>query len=166
MDARMTLTDLYEEYETKLRRYAARLAQDPHWADDLVQDTFVRAMGHLDLLRVLKPYQQRAWLYRTLKNLFLDQLASQQRQEALVDDLGREAATFDRLHDDLLSPNPFDLVPVRYRELVEKRYALDMTSQEIGTELGIPAATVRSRLHLALKETRSRLGQDTSEDSP
>ena len=37
----MTLTELYETYENKLRRYAASLARDPHWAEDLVQDTFV-----------------------------------------------------------------------------------------------------------------------------
>jgi len=55
---------------------------------------------------------------------------------------------------EVIWPNPFDLVPEKYRDLVRKRYVLGMTSQEIASELGIPAATVRSRLHLALKKLR------------
>lgn len=150
----MTLSDLYEEYEVQLRRYAQRLTRDPHWADDLVQETFIRAMDHLDLLGQLEPYQRRAWLYRTLKNLFLDIARTHQRQEALVEQMAQDIPVAGYLAHEVISPSPFDLVPEKYRELVEKRYVLGMTSQEIGEELGIPAATVRSRLHLALKKLR------------
>ena len=150
----MTLTDLYEEYEVQLRRYARRLTRDPHRVDDLVQETFIRAMGHLDLLDLLEPYQRRAWLYRTLKNLFLDGESASQRQEALIEQMAQDVPIAGYLPQEVISPNPFDLVPAKYRELVEKRYILGMTSQEIGEELGIPAATVRSRLHLALKKLR------------
>ena len=156
----MTLTELYETYENKLRRYAARLAHDPHWAEDLVQDTFVRAMGHLDLLGTLKPYQQRAWLYRTLKNLFLDGLNARQRQQELLDQLAREPGTSPSLEDLVLSPDPFALVPERFRDVVVQRYVLGMNSREIGEALGIPAATVRSRLYLAIQEARSRVQQE------
>jgi RNA polymerase sigma-70 factor (ECF subfamily) len=124
----VTLTELYETYENKLRRYAARLARDPHWAEDLVQDTFVLAMGHLDLLGALK----------------LDQLAHEPRSSPSREDL-------------VLSPDPFALIPERFREMVVQRYMLGMNSREIGEALGIPAATVRSRLHLAIREARSRL---------
>jgi RNA polymerase sigma-70 factor (ECF subfamily) len=150
----MTLTDLYEEYELELRRYARRLARDPHRADDLVQEAFIRAMGHLDLLDLLEPYQRRAWLYRTLKNLFLDGESARQREEALIEQVAQDAPLAGYRPQEVIWPNPFDLVPEKYRDLVRKRYVLGMTSQEIANELGIPAATVRSRLHLALKKLR------------
>ncbi len=151
----MTLADLYEEYETQLRRYAMQLTRrDAHRADDLVQDAFMRAIGHLELLDLLKPYQRRAWLRRTLKNLFLDEQRTVQRQQALVEQLAAEAPRASYIPQEIASTNPFDLVPERYRELVEKRYVLGMTSREIAEELGVPAATVRSRLHLALKQLR------------
>jgi RNA polymerase sigma-70 factor (ECF subfamily) len=153
----MTLTDLYEEYSIYLRRYALRLGGgDRARADDLVQDTFIRAMGHLELLKLLKPYQRRAWLSRTLKNLFLDEQQAYRRRETLVQQLAWENPTLAYLPSDSLSPNPFDLVPERFREIFEKRYVQGMTSREIAQELDIPAATVRSRLHLALKELRRR----------
>jgi RNA polymerase sigma-70 factor (ECF subfamily) len=153
----VTLTELYETYENKLRRYAAGLTRDPHWAEDLVQDTFVRAMGHLDLLGALKPYQQRAWLYRTLKNLFLDGLSASERQGELLEHLAREPTNSPSLEDLVLSPDPFALIPERFRDVVIQRYMLGMNSREIGEALGIPAATVRSRLHMAIQEARSRL---------
>ncbi len=49
----MTLADLYDEFEGWLRRYALRLAWEPDRADDLVQETFIRAMAHLPLLEQL-----------------------------------------------------------------------------------------------------------------
>jgi RNA polymerase sigma-70 factor (ECF subfamily) len=150
----MTLTDLYEEYELELRRYARRLARDPHRVDDLVQETYIRAMGHLDLLDLLEPYQRRAWLYRTLKNLFLDGESARQREEALIEQVAQDVPFASYRPQEVIWPNPFDLVPEKYRDLVRKRYILGMTSQEIASELGIPAATVRSRLHLALKKLR------------
>ena len=150
----MTLTELYEEYELELRRYARRWTRDAYRIDDLVQECFIRAMGHLELLGLLEPYQRRAWLHRTLKNLFLDQESARQREEALIEQMAQEAPLAGYLSQEVIWPNPFDLVPGKYRDLVRKRYILGMTSQEIASELGVPAATVRSRLHLALKKLR------------
>jgi RNA polymerase sigma-70 factor (ECF subfamily) len=111
-------------------------------------------MGHLELLDLLEPYQRRAWLCRTLKNLFLDEESARQREEALIELMAQDAPLAGSLSPEVIWPNPFDLVPEKYRDLVRKRYVLGMTSQEIASELGIPAATVRSRLHLALKKLR------------
>lgn len=152
----MELSDLYEEYETMLRRYALRLTRDQDRADDLVQETFIRAMGHLQLLGLLNRHQRRAWLYRTLKNLFLDELNARQRQENLTAQLAWQMPLVGELPAEAMSPNPFDLVPEQYRDVVEKRYRQGLNSRKIAKELGIPDATVRSRLHLALKKLRSQ----------
>jgi RNA polymerase sigma-70 factor (ECF subfamily) len=117
-----------------------------------VQETFIRAMSHLALLDILKPHQRRAWLYRTLKNLFLDELNARQRQQNLARQLTWQMPAGDDLEDD--SANPFELAPAQYRDLLEKRYVLGLNSQEIAAESGVPAATIRSRLHLALEKLR------------
>jgi len=158
----MTLTDLYKEYERKLRRYAIRMVHDVHKADDLVQETFLRSMGHIMLLEQLNDYQRQAWLYRTLKNLVLDEQYARQREQILVDQLAQQAKLIQDVQVDsnpmldVLTQDIFDQVPPRYRELLYKHYVLGLNSQEIAHELGIPAATVRSRLHLALKKLRAK----------
>ena len=152
----MTLEQLYDKYESMLYRYACRLAGDPDRADDLVQDTFVRAMGHLNLLDMLAPPKQRAWLCRTLKNLFLDEEQRYRRRVALLEQIGKEKSPQAAPAPDAMLLDPFEQVPERFRDVVEMRYRLGMTSPEIAARLEIPAATVRSRLHLALKEMRRK----------
>jgi RNA polymerase sigma-70 factor (ECF subfamily) len=152
----MTLADLYEAFEGELHRYAIRLVRDSDQADDLVQETFIRAMANLELLGQLNIHQRRAWLYRVLKNLFLDAQNRRRREQALMEQLTQEAQFASDPWTEMMSPDMFELVPERYRELLQKRYLLGMTSEEIGTELGIPAATIRSRLHLAIKRLRAK----------
>ena len=152
----LTLADLYETFEDALQRYAHRLAQDPQRADDLVQETFIRAMRHMSLLSILNRHQQRAWLFRTLKNHFLDETRATQRQMALVERLGQVTPAVGELPQTLGTTNPFNLIPEQYHTVFEMRYIQGMNSQEIAEELGIPAATVRSRLHLGMKKLRSQ----------
>jgi RNA polymerase sigma-70 factor (ECF subfamily) len=151
----LTIRDLYDEYEARLHRYALSLARDQDRADDLVQETMIRAMGNLVLLGQLNRYQRQAWLYRVVKNLFIDRERARQRQTVLVERLARDAELDSAPAATMLARELLELVPERYREVLYRHYILGQTSQEIGGELGVPAATVRSRLYLARKWLRT-----------
>ena len=151
----LTIRDLYDQYEARLHRYAANLARDHDRADDLVQETLIRAMGNLALLQQLNRYQRQAWMYRVLKNLFIDGERSRQRQAVLVERLASEAELASAPATTMLAREVIELVPERYRDLLYKRYILGQTSEELSDELGVPAATVRSRLYLARKWLRT-----------
>jgi RNA polymerase sigma-70 factor, ECF subfamily len=148
--------DLYAEYASRLRGYALSLTRDADQADDLVQETFIRASGHMELLAQLNGYQRRAWLNRVCKNLFLDEMRTLRRREALVNRLGQSLECAAPPAAGTLTQAALDLVPERYRDVLEQHYVMGMTSEQIAGELGIPAATVRSRLHLAIKWLRSQ----------
>jgi RNA polymerase sigma-70 factor (ECF subfamily) len=148
----LNIADLYEEFESGLSRYAGSLARDSDKANDLVSETFLQAMAHLPLVEHLNTYQRKAWLYRVLKNRFIDQRRAERRAQTLVERLAwmNELATPAALGQDV-----FAQVPAQYRELLHLHYVLEMTSEEIGLKLGVPAATVRSRLRLAIKWLRA-----------
>lgn len=155
----MKLDQLYEEFEQKLYRYAISLTRNSHQADDLVQETFLRAIRSFSSLEKLNYYQRQAWLYKVLRNVFLDA----QRLYQLEHDLTEQANTQVRQIQldsepvwSLLSDELWDQIPQQDRELLQKRYVLGLNSQEIAHEMGIPPATVRSRLHLALKKLRAK----------
>ena len=152
----MTFDEIYEQFDDRLRRFATGLTRDPDRADDLVQETVIRAMMHIHLLERLNEHKLRAWLYNTLKNLFIDEQRSRRRQAALLERIAGETDFAVLPWADVASADLFDRLPERDRELLRQRYLLGMTSREIGCELGIPAATVRSRLHLAIKRLRAR----------
>ena len=150
----MTIDGLYEEHEESLQRQALRLTRDTGAAEDLVQETFVRALGHRLLLAQLNRHQRLAWLRRTLKRLFLDRRAERQRQAALLEVYGREVpAAVDPEEDDGF--DPFDLAPPEDRELLEMRYRQGLSSVEIAAELELPPGTVRWRLHRAVRRMRA-----------
>ncbi len=150
------ITALFDELHTPLHRYAVSLAHSTDQADDLLQETFSRAMANAALLARLDDDQCRAWLFRVLRNRFLDLRRQDRRSDQLVRHLANQA--WGELDDPMIPLEwlaVLDDVPRRYRELLRKRYELCMTSTEIGQELGIPPATVRSRLRLAIQWLRS-----------
>jgi RNA polymerase sigma-70 factor (ECF subfamily) len=161
LEKSLTVDDLYAEYRDGLQRYAASLTHDAARADDLVQETFIASLSHLELLSRLNPHQRKAWLCQVLKNRFLDQLRAYRRRQALLETLARQALLDDApgfgapLYSAALPYELFDLVPFRYRDLLRKRYILGMSSEEISRDLGVPPATVRSRLRLAIKWLRA-----------
>lgn len=154
----LTLEELYSGYAEGLQAYAARLARDVQLAEDLVQEAFIRTLGHLHLLEQLNPHQRRAWLCQTVKRLFLDRRASRARETAAIAQLSLETEGYVPPVEPELMATLMARVPESCRQVLEMRYSLGMNSTEIGEELGLPPATVRSRLHLAI--ARLRAAQD------
>lgn len=155
------IADLYAREREALVRYARSLTRDSSRAEDLVQDAFVRAMSNLELLVGLSGGQRKAWLYRVIKNRFIDGVRRAERWKSVQTELRRAAnRPADPVIADVRLFELLDAVPERYREVLHERFVLGRTSAEIGERLGIPAATVRSRLRLAatwMRTHRARL---------
>jgi len=155
----VNVADLYEEHREKLVRYAISLSRSLDRADDLVQETFVRALRHSgDLLRMNR-YQQEAWLKRVLRNRFYDEERARKRSRLLVQRLisdqyrqGKETSLPD--FEALL-----DLIPLERQDVFEKRYRLGMNSSEIARDLNISAGTVRYWLHQSIQCLRAQISQ-------
>ncbi len=152
----MPVDDIYDEFESRLRRFAMSLSHDADVADDLVQETFIRALPHIHTLDGLSPLRRRSWLFRVLKNIFVDDWRTRRRQAALVEQLASDAEESTDQIASALTLDALDHVPPRDRELLEQRYVLGLNSREIADALGVPPATVRSRLHVAIKRLRAR----------
>ncbi|MBM3278434.1 MAG: RNA polymerase sigma factor [Candidatus Handelsmanbacteria bacterium] len=152
----LSIDDLYGEYAEGLQAYATRLARDGQVAEDLVQEAFIRTLGHPQLLAQLNPHQRRTWLCQTVKRLFLDQQASRAREAAAIAQLSLETEGYAPPVEPQLLEALLERVPESYWQVLEMRYALGMNSTEIGEELGLPPATVRTRLHPAIARLRAQ----------
>ena len=64
--------ELYEAHFSELMAYGTTMSGSKELAEDLVQETFIRALMNAEIVEDLSPRKQRAWLYRTFKNLFFD----------------------------------------------------------------------------------------------
>ena len=155
----MTVGDLYATFSSSLLKHARYLTANKDDADDLLQETFIRAMKHLRLLESLTPNKRRAWLFRTMSNLFVDKRRARRGEVAFLRNL-RQLSTEETLHN-TTAPTPManiheilKLIPEKHHDLIHMCFVLGMTSQEIANTTGIPASTIRSRLRAALKKLR------------
>ena len=150
---------LFEAYHDRIYRYILRLVKDPAEAEDLTQDTFVRAYRGRDSLR--DPEAVRGWLYRIATNACLDHLRRRKRQVSMDG-----TAVADRLEARISrSPSPLeiterretsvcvqrclDFLPDSYRAVILLHEAHLLTATEIAELLGLKVTTVKMRLHRA-----------------
>jgi RNA polymerase sigma-70 factor, ECF subfamily len=133
--------------------YAAAMAQTANVAaaEDLTQETFVRAWRNIALLRPMEPPVRRGWLLRTVRNAAIDTFRQESRREAremadwdVVSSKGDAISTASALRVDVA--RALAGLRVTDREIVVLRFFCEMNSREIGESLGIPEGTVRQRL--------------------
>jgi RNA polymerase sigma-70 factor, ECF subfamily len=151
------VSDLYEKLKDDLFRFAKSIARHGQEANDLVQDAMVKALNEPQLLG-LPEYKQRAWFFRVMKNRLIDDRRKEQRLTEWEEDFDfsiQEAGVSHLEINELLAHLPQDL-----SDLIFKRYWLGLSSQEIGGQLGLPASTVRYKLHLAIKRLRKVLEEE------
>jgi RNA polymerase sigma-70 factor (ECF subfamily) len=147
-------------------RVALSLTHNHADAEDLVQDTMIRAYRAIDRFDGRHP---RAWLLTILRNAQINRV--RRRRPELMRD---PDATLDRLADEETQQNTvegmtvdlefdaevesaFDSLPPLFREVVELVDIRGMTYQEAATSLDVPVGTVMSRLHRARKRIRNQL---------
>lgn len=80
--------DSWHEHETELRGYLLHRVADPHLADDLVQDVFMKAIRHGKGFCGLD--NPRAWLFQVARNTLVDKLRLDKNTAPLPDDLVEE----------------------------------------------------------------------------
>lgn len=150
----MMIEELFDAHGAGLKRFALSLTREGDEADDLVQETFLRALAHVELLRMLPPAKRRAWLYTVLRNCLVDRRRRQKFESPIGGDEESETAFESAVESSPLAQadlaTAVGSLPLKLRDTVVKRYWLGMTSAEIARDLGIPAATIRFRLHTAI----------------
>ncbi|SMO34264.1 sigma-70 family RNA polymerase sigma factor [Fodinibius sediminis] len=151
--------------------FALRLTSDPSDAEDLVQDTIVKAYRFFSSYE--KGTNAKAWLFRILKNSYINNYRKKSKKPNQVDydevstfyetiraertdtsDL--EDKMFRELIDDDIS-NALDELPEDFRTVVLLCDVEGFTYEEIANMLDVPIGTIRSRLHRGRNLLKSQL---------
>jgi RNA polymerase sigma-70 factor (ECF subfamily) len=168
----------HEEYEKEiiphtaaLFNYAMRITGDSDDADDLVQETLLKAFRFFDKFE--KGTNSKAWLFRILKNSYINEYRRQVKEPNKVDyedvqnfyenikatDIKTqhyEEDAFNNLLDDNIS-NAVTKLPEDFRTVIILSDIEGYTYEEIADFVDCPVGTVRSRLHRARKMLYAQL---------
>lgn len=147
----------------QLYNFARWLTQNDSEAEDLVQETYAKALRGFSSFELGTNF--RAWMFRILRNTFLTSrtglkasvpIGEEEEHEALATTETPESILIGRSQDGLLQKAMEDL-PVHFREVLLLCEVEEMSYQEIAESLGIPIGTVMSRLSRARKALREVL---------
>lgn len=159
-----TWEEVVRNHTTRVYRLAYRLTGNPHDAEDLTQDVFIRVFRSLDRFQ---PGTFEGWLHRITTNLFLD--GARRKQKIRFDGLADNSA--ERLPSTW--PNPSEVIDdadldhdvaaalaalaPEFRAAVVLCDIEGLTYEEIASVLDVKLGTVRSRIHRGRAQLRTAL---------
>ncbi|WP_436528809.1 sigma-70 family RNA polymerase sigma factor [Actinoplanes sp. HUAS TT8] len=153
------LTDLHTRHARDLLGFLSGFTAGNRFsAEDLLQETMLRAWRHIDTLPA-EPDHTRRWLFTVARNVAIDAIRRRSARPAEVD-LG-----------DLTEPGPDETsgtvmavdslrhaignLSTPHRRVLAELYVQGRTPDEAARRLGVPIGTVKSRAHYALRSVRT-----------
>lgn len=153
----MQLYQIYERDRAILVRYANTLTQHKEDAEDLVQQAYVKAILQEEMFDAMHPNQVMAWLYQTIKNLFIDQYRKNRHMGDF--DSAIEPSFDASIDDSLITADLLSKLPEAQRAVIVLGVIQGFNSVEIGEMLGISSSAVRSRMSTAFSKLRTVLDE-------
>jgi len=167
-EKRHLLTQVLDEVFDGLYGYAMVLSRDRTDAEDLVQETCMRAVKAIESLE--PGSNAKSWLFTILRNIWLNQVR-QRRAAPKIIELDVDESTLGMAVESSKDPHALYVskverdqvreaiqqLPDEFREIIVLREYQELSYQEIATLLDCPAGTVMSRLGRARSKLRSLL---------
>lgn len=156
---------LTRKHQEPVFRYAYLLHGDPDEAQDVTQETFVRAFYSLKRFEDGRPL--RPWLLRIASRLAHNRHRAANRFLRVIERLGREPQP--TADEDLPEGSAEQIraavsrLRPAFQEVIYLRYFLALSEDETSAAIGVPAGTVKSRLHRGLHELRKLIAAEYPE---
>ncbi|MGE0492529.1 MAG: RNA polymerase sigma factor [Vulcanimicrobiota bacterium] len=163
------IEELVEYYQDTIYSIAMTFTRNPHRAEDLAQDAWIR------IIRGLSTFKQDSrfttWVYRITMNTFLNSTRKRELnldadERVLEEPRGDEGRGQAMLDTSLAVQEAVRELPDEFRAVVALRFAADLSYKEIAQVLDVPLGTVQSRLKRGLTRLAERLGSDSAEGVP
>ena len=169
-------SELTQKYQKPLYFHVRKMIRNPDFAEDLVQDIFLKAFKSLKNYK--NDYAFSTWLYRIATNHTIDYLRKKKLETLSIhaDDSDDTHATIQLSDEDTFTDEPMirlerknkvheaiDQLPEKYREVILKRHIEEKSYQEIAEEMDIPLGTVKAHIFRA-RELLYKYMKDTIQD--
>lgn len=161
----MHLTEIYDQYYQRIRKFILHTVRNEWLADDLVQETFIRINNNLENVR--DPSKLQSWIFRIAYNLCQDYFRNRGKAgEAGSEEISAETVPSKiptgqkEIEQGQMRKCVFGLVnhlPESLRSVIILSDISEFSQREIAEIMGISVENVKIRLHRARKKLKSLL---------
>ncbi|MEJ2599711.1 MAG: RNA polymerase sigma factor [Anaerolineales bacterium] len=161
--------EIFEQFKNLVYKTAYLMLDNPHEAEDALQEIFVKVYRSLDKYQPSKAAFS-TWLYRITVNHCLNQ-----RRKPLLAPVTLEQSRFasqpphtleDRFADEQAIQQALNRLSAKLRAVIVLRFYHDLAYAEIAQILEIPLGTVQSRLHQGMQQIKHALQAEQSRTYP
>ncbi len=159
--------ELLQRHQNRIFAYIVNIVKDKDIADDLFQETFVKAIVTINQGRYTENGKFLAWIMRIAHNLIIDhyrqekQLAQVSSDNEEIDILNRKELSEDTIEDTLVRHQILkdvrslvNALPDLQREVLEMRYYMNLSFKEIAEATGVSINTALGRMRYAILNLR------------
>ncbi|SDJ65647.1 RNA polymerase sigma factor [Sediminibacillus albus] len=153
--------ELFEQFRLPLFRYLLQLTRNRELAEELLQETFYRAMVSLGVKDML---QARAWLFKVARNLYIDWTRKSKAEQRMVErvqmeyrsasDLGNPQEQLEKKNRQQELEAILAMLPERMRTILYLREIQGFTYKELSTAMNLTDSQVKITLHRARQKFR------------
>jgi RNA polymerase sigma-70 factor (ECF subfamily) len=150
------LRSLHDQYAQSLLSYVVGLTSDRAGAQDVVQETMLRAWRNTAVLE-RSSGSVRGWLFTVARHIVIDQWRSASRRPEVLNDRVPEQTVQDavrKILDRQLVRAALQTLSIDHRQALFECYFRGASIAEAADTLGVPPGTVKSRTHYALRALR------------
>ncbi len=150
---------LVEKYKDRAYNLALNYIRDPHYAEDIAQEVFLKVYTSLASYRLGTNF--KAWLYRIVHNFSMDTLRKRRRETVLKESINKreENNPYSKVDTNLALEEAIKRLPPEYRAVITLRYQEDLSYEEIAEAMDIPIGTVKTWLFRAKEALRDGLSR-------
>lgn len=142
LDDHDAFAEIVRTYQAPVRRFLARLTARPDAADDLAQDTFVKAYRHISSYRGDGRFA--SWLMRIAYQEFVSGVRRRAPIEQAIEEGPADGSAADRLVAALSIARAMSALRPEERAAIDLHYRHELTHAEVAGVLGLPLGTVKS----------------------
>jgi RNA polymerase sigma-70 factor, ECF subfamily len=161
-DPNALVSKLYDEHGPVLVSYVSRLLPDRHQAEDVVQETMLRAWRNVDRLTPERG-SVIGWLVRVAHNIAVDKIRARKARPAEVSESAEPRSIEDHaagVVESVFVERLLARLTPAHSEVLREVYIADRTAAQAAKRLGLPVGTVKSRTYHALRRLRVCLEEE------
>lgn len=164
---RNAISQLIERYSHRVRNYIRMMVKDRDLAEDIFQETFIKAVRVIDEGRYCDSGKFLSWILRIAHNQVIDYFRNQRQNKSVTEAdagynvLGTLKFADQNIEDALISEqierdirSLVELLPEEQREVVRMRYFAGLSFKEIAEQTGVSINTALGRMRYALINLR------------